>query len=146
MTATSSDNSRAFSPDGPPSVPAVGESRFEAVSVSSLNRITELAATVLEARMVMVTSAGPGRQRSWVRHGFDGQNPKHALPFCNQVVRADAPTVIEDVEDDGPGIPVENREEVFETGYSSDGEDGTGLGLSIVETVAAAAAGGARGD
>lgn len=39
------------------------------------------------------------------------------------------------VEDDGPGIPVEKREEVFGEGCSSN-HDGTGLGLSIVETVA----------
>ncbi|MFA9501334.1 PAS domain S-box protein [Natrinema sp. H-ect1] len=57
------------------------------------------------------------------------------------------------VADDGPGIPPDERERVFESGYSSDG-DGTGLGLAIVERIAAAhgwtatatesAAGGAR--
>jgi len=41
------------------------------------------------------------------------------------------------VEDDGRGIPAEERETVFETGYTST-EDGTGFGLSIVEQVAAA--------
>ena len=39
------------------------------------------------------------------------------------------------VADDGPGIPPEKREAVFESGYST-GESGTGLGLSIVEQVA----------
>ena len=38
------------------------------------------------------------------------------------------------VEDDGPGIPTESRERVFETGYTT-GDDGTGLGLNIVEQV-----------
>jgi len=38
------------------------------------------------------------------------------------------------VADDGPGIPSENRELVFEAGYSVDG--GTGLGLTIVERIA----------
>jgi signal transduction histidine kinase len=38
------------------------------------------------------------------------------------------------VEDDGPGIPEEKREKVFEAGYSSE-EEGTGLGLSIAETI-----------
>ncbi|OLZ42688.1 hybrid sensor histidine kinase/response regulator [Natrinema saccharevitans] len=57
------------------------------------------------------------------------------------------------VADDGPGIPLDERERVFESGYSSDG-DGTGLGLAIVERIATAhgwtatvtesAAGGAR--
>ncbi|WP_254838651.1 hybrid sensor histidine kinase/response regulator [Natronomonas marina] len=39
------------------------------------------------------------------------------------------------VADDGPGIPPDDRADVFESGYST-GEDGTGLGLSIVEQVA----------
>jgi len=39
------------------------------------------------------------------------------------------------VEDDGVGIPPEQREEVFKMGYST-GEQGTGFGLSIVKQVA----------
>ena len=38
------------------------------------------------------------------------------------------------VEDDGPGIPEDEREEVFEFGYSTD-SDGTGFGLSIVAEI-----------
>ncbi len=41
------------------------------------------------------------------------------------------------VEDDGPGIPAEERERVFEAGRSS-ADEGTGLGLSIVKTIAEA--------
>ncbi|MFC6825582.1 GAF domain-containing protein [Halopelagius fulvigenes] len=39
------------------------------------------------------------------------------------------------VEDDGPGIPPDRRDDVFETGYSTT-RDGTGFGLSIVRRVA----------
>ncbi|GAB6862197.1 hypothetical protein JCM17092_22860 [Haloplanus litoreus] len=39
------------------------------------------------------------------------------------------------VADDGPGIPADEREVVFDAGYST-GLDGTGLGLQIVERVA----------
>ncbi|MDS0474204.1 PAS domain S-box protein [Natrinema sp. 1APR25-10V2] len=39
------------------------------------------------------------------------------------------------VADDGPGIPEDERDHVFESGYSS-ASDGTGLGLAIVEEVA----------
>ncbi|MDS0294732.1 response regulator [Halogeometricum luteum] len=39
------------------------------------------------------------------------------------------------VADDGPGIPPENRERVFENGYSTD-RDGTGYGLAIVGEIA----------
>lgn len=38
------------------------------------------------------------------------------------------------VEDDGPGIPADERTAVFEAGYSP-GPDGTGFGLSIVKQV-----------
>jgi signal transduction histidine kinase len=37
------------------------------------------------------------------------------------------------IEDDGPGIPAEVREKVFEFGYTSG--EGTGLGLAIVRTI-----------
>jgi PAS domain S-box-containing protein len=40
------------------------------------------------------------------------------------------------VEDDGPGIPADRRDDVLEPGYSADG--GTGLGLAIVEEIAGA--------
>jgi len=39
------------------------------------------------------------------------------------------------VEDDGPGIPADKRDSVFEFGYSTT-EHGTGIGLAIVEAVA----------
>ncbi|MFB6301177.1 MAG: ATP-binding protein [Halobacteriales archaeon] len=38
------------------------------------------------------------------------------------------------VEDDGPGIPPDEREDVFESGYST-AEDGTGFGLAIVREI-----------
>jgi signal transduction histidine kinase len=41
------------------------------------------------------------------------------------------------IADDGEGIPEEEREEVFDTGYSTS-EDGTGFGLSIVEEIVTA--------
>lgn len=41
------------------------------------------------------------------------------------------------VADTGPGIPPDQREDVFETGYSTS-QDGTGFGLSIVEKIAEA--------
>ncbi|MFB6101157.1 MAG: nitrogen regulation protein NR(II) [Haloplanus sp.] len=41
------------------------------------------------------------------------------------------------VADDGPGIPKDSRDQVFESGYST-ATDGTGFGLAIVEEVAEA--------
>lgn len=39
------------------------------------------------------------------------------------------------IEDDGPGIPADGRDDVFDAGYSTT-EDGTGFGLSIVQEIA----------
>ena len=41
------------------------------------------------------------------------------------------------VADDGPGVPEEDRDRVFEAGYSK-GDGGTGLGLGIVSRIARA--------
>jgi PAS domain S-box-containing protein len=41
------------------------------------------------------------------------------------------------VEDDGPGVPEEKRDEILEWGYTTN-EDGTGFGLAIVTQVASA--------
>lgn len=41
------------------------------------------------------------------------------------------------VADDGPGIPDDEREQVFDTGYST-ANDGTGLGLNIVQKITTA--------
>ncbi|WP_435065438.1 sensor histidine kinase [Halobaculum sp. EA56] len=41
------------------------------------------------------------------------------------------------VEDDGPGIPAEDADRVFDDGYTTD-EDGTGLGLTIIQQVVSA--------
>jgi signal transduction histidine kinase len=41
------------------------------------------------------------------------------------------------VEDDGPGVPAEDREQVFETGYTTNAAGGgTGMGLAIVGRIA----------
>ena len=41
------------------------------------------------------------------------------------------------VEDDGPGIPADRRESVFDAGYSTN-DEGTGFGLNIVRSIAEA--------
>ena len=41
------------------------------------------------------------------------------------------------VEDDGPGVPADDRDQLFERGYSTS-EGGTGFGLAIVEGIAEA--------
>jgi len=41
------------------------------------------------------------------------------------------------IADDGPGVPPDERDQIFESGYT-DSEDGTGFGLAIVEMIAEA--------
>jgi PAS domain S-box-containing protein len=64
---------------------------------------------------------------------------EHAGPDCNVVVTDAEPGGQNgfSVADDGPGIPADEREQVFEHGYSTD-SDGTGFGLSIVQSIAEA--------
>lgn len=51
------------------------------------------------------------------------------------MVRREASTVIFEVIDDGPGIPTDEREEVFERFHRGSGSapGGTGLGLALVK-------------
>ncbi|MEZ3115890.1 ATP-binding protein [Halobaculum sp. MBLA0147] len=86
--------------------------------------------------------------RNAVEHG-DGETTVHV----GTVTDAEGEPVGFFVADDGPGIPPEDREAVFEPSYTTS-ESGTGLGLSIVAgvvdahdwsiSVAESAAGGAR--
>ena len=78
----------------------------------------------------------------------DPDRLRHALEnlFGNAMAHGEAPPVVhlgatDDagfyVEDDGPGIPAEETDQVFEPGFSTT-EDGTGFGLAIVRRVAEA--------
>ncbi len=56
----------------------------------------------------------------------------HTPPGGNVILRCAAPAVLE-VEDDGPGIPLEERDRVFERFYRRNQQvAGSGLGLAIV--------------
>jgi PAS domain S-box-containing protein len=62
---------------------------------------------------------------------------RNAFDHCGEDVQITVGRIAEGfyVEDDGPGIPDEDRAEVFDPGFSTS-EDGTGFGLSIVKQVA----------
>ncbi|WP_185949347.1 PAS domain-containing sensor histidine kinase [Microbispora sp. KK1-11] len=66
---------------------------------------------------------------------------RHAHTKIEVVVAADPPDAVLEVLDDGPGIPPEDRERVFERGYRREearvrDPSGSGLGLSIAREIA----------
>jgi PAS domain S-box-containing protein len=74
--------------------------------------------------------------RNAVEHGSTGSRPQPDDGPPVAVTVGDLPDGFH-VADDGPGIPEEARERVFESGYSTV-EDGTGFGLNIVAEIAEA--------
>jgi signal transduction histidine kinase len=66
---------------------------------------------------------------------------RNAIEHCPERVRVGVGTLTDRdgfyVQDDGPGIPADERSAVFESGYTTN-EHGTGFGLAIVDDVVAA--------
>ncbi|QGN06205.1 response regulator [Halorhabdus sp. CBA1104] len=79
--------------------------------------------------------ADPGRLQELLENLFNNAVTHGAEDVTVRVGVADRDGFY--VEDDGPGIPSDRREEVFELGYST-ADDGTGMGLSIVQQIASA--------
>lgn len=81
----------------------------------------------------LTVRAAPDRLRQLFENLF-----RNAIEHGGDCVTIRVGTLPEDpgffVEDDGPGIPADERDSVFERGYSSEAE-GSGLGLSIVASV-----------
>jgi signal transduction histidine kinase len=65
---------------------------------------------------------------------------EHAGTLVHVEARRDGGDVVVDIHDDGPGIPLEERQSVFERFYRSPGLTGKGSGLGLPIALAAARA------
>lgn len=71
--------------------------------------------------------------RNAVEHGSVADRPTADGPDVTVTIEAAGDTLT--IADDGPGIPPENRDVIFESGFSTS-RDGTGYGLDIVRRIA----------
>jgi len=99
-------------------------------------QVVETGDATLDVRTDATFLADPGRLKQLFENVFRN-SVKHAGPAVTVTVGD-----LDDrqgffVADDGPGIPEDERDSVFDSGYSTD-DQGTGLGLSIVRTIAEA--------
>ncbi len=122
---------------------------LEAVAADCLTTVDTEGATI-DVGVDATVMADPGRLRQLLENLL--RNPIDHADAEVSITIGDLPDGFF-VADDGPGIPPDAREDVFEVGYSTDAA-GTGFGLAIVREIAEAhdwtvtleeaAAGGAR--
>jgi signal transduction histidine kinase len=103
-------------------LPTLAENCWRTVDTVDANIVTDVDRTIRadEGRLSQVFE---NLIRNAVEHGGDGVTVR--------VGELDAGFYIED---DGPGIPEDKRDDVFDAGYSTS-DKGTGFGLSIVKQV-----------
>ncbi|WP_181684621.1 ATP-binding response regulator [Halorhabdus salina] len=109
----------------PVSLSAVVDRAWENVAVNG-------AAVSVDTGLTL--SADPGRLQELLEHLFENAH-KH----CDSAVTVEV-GALEDgfyVADDGEGIPADDRDQVFDLGFSTS-QEGTGMGLSIVDQIVAA--------
>lgn len=95
-----------------------------------------------------ITLEGPSEEGGWLVEGWSPRLEHALLNLARNAVQAaehrvrvgvrdSSSSVTISFEDDGPGIPVEQREQIFEPFHTAGkGRQGTGLGLAIVRGVA----------
>jgi signal transduction histidine kinase len=108
---------------------------LQAVAESSWKNVETNDAT-LEVTADLTVEADPGRIKQVLENLFRNsvEHAGDAVAVRVGPLRAGGGFY---VEDDGPGIPVDERETIFEPGMTTR-EGGTGFGLSIVRTIAEA--------
>jgi PAS domain S-box-containing protein len=118
----------------------IGETETVEVAAVAEEAWTTAAGDAPDAGLVIEADPGeieadPGRLRTLFENLL-GNAVHHAGPDVTVRIGRTPDGAGFYVEDDGPGIPTEERTQVFEPGHT--GGDGTGLGLSIVREIAEA--------
>ena len=121
----------------PISLPTIVDSCWQNVATEDARIVVETERTILADR-TRLAQLFENLFRNALEHGTSGSNGVET-PDSGETVRIVVGDLADGfyVSDDGPGIPPEERERVFEAGYSSTTQ-GTGFGLSIVQRVAEA--------
>lgn len=142
------------------SLDAVAEAAWSTVDTGAATLVLEDDLPTIEADADLLQQAFENLFRNSVEHGSTSSRPEaDAVEHGRDVMEHDGHDVtvtvggLSDVsaseeqgsstdefggfyvEDDGPGIPSEEREQVFDPGYST-ADDNTGLGLAIVKQIA----------
>jgi len=110
----------------------------EAVSLAAVATESWEAVDAGDAAMVVADDLGLQADRSRLRQALENLFA-NAVAHVGESVRVEVGALADGegfyVADDGPGIPADRRDEVFDAGISTDPE-GTGFGLKIVSEVA----------
>ncbi len=135
----------AAADEGPP--PAASAVDLDAVVLEEVERARNVSTTVLDTAHVSAgpVRANPSELRRVVRNLLDNA-VSHARSRVELGVEVADGMVTFDVVDDGPGVPMAERERVFDRFHRGDpsrtrGAPGTGLGLAIARSLAARADG-----
>jgi PAS domain S-box-containing protein len=129
---------RTVDDPAPVQLDEVVEMAWQTVDTATTTLRTEGDLGATHADEVRLRQALENLFRNSVEHGSTGSRPEaddsaeHGGPTVTVGPLPDASGFY--VEDDGPGISPDDREDVFENGYSTQ-ESGTGFGLSIVRTI-----------
>jgi len=116
----------------PVELAAIAREAWDTVETDDATLAVDAGETIIDADEARLQRALENLYRNTVEHGSTGPD-SHPSSLTVRVGRLDDSQGFF-VEDDGPGIPDEQRSEVLEHGFTTN-DDGTGFGLSIVESI-----------